>query len=362
MNDELENKKNGNGSLTSYVTKLKKIIDSKPKKVAIFTHSNPDPDAIGSMMGLQFVFSKFEIESDLFYCGEFAHPQNQAMVNLLDPGLINCEKVDVNNYNIYALVDTVPNHAGTNDLNINFDLVIDHHKETVEADFKGIFINIKAGSACGTICALMYKLGLEFDQDVEFDSRVATALMIGIATDTDNLMSADSTDYEFQAWSKLFPYRNINALTKIINWERPAFWVDVEATAAKEAHITEGIAIVGLGIISKKHRDMIADMASQMVQWENVSTSICFAVVDGDRIEGSVRSKNASVNVSLTCNQLGQERFGKGGGKLGKGAYCYDLAGASITDDDDDETKQKAWDLFNNKERKRILRILKNGD
>ena len=359
--EEKVEKKNGNGTLSSYTTKLKKLLDTtKPKKVAIFTHCNPDPDAIGSMMGLQWMFNKFEIESDLFYLGEFAHPQNQAMVNLLDPGLLRTNHYDSGLYDFRALLDTVPSHAGYEG-HLDFDLVIDHHKEPVEADFKGLFINIKAGSACGTVCGLISKLGLEFEPDVEVDSRVATALMVGIATDTDNLMSIDSTDHEFSAWSKLFQYRNISALTKIINWERPKLWVDIEAEAAKSSQIVEGVAVVGLGIIPKKHRDIIADMASQMIQWENVSTAVAFAVVDGDRIEGSVRSKNASINVSLTCKELGQERSGSGGGKLGKGAYSYDLAGASVSDDDDDETKQKTWDLFNDKERKRILRIIKNG-
>lgn len=358
--DKVE-KKNGNGTLNSYIAKVKKILDSKPKRVAIFTHANPDPDAIGSMMGFQWLLYKNEIESDLFFCGEFAHPQNQAMVNLLDPGLIRVVNYDSEIYDLNVLVDTVPNHAGLGDKTCSFDLVIDHHKETVDPDFKGLFVNLKAGSASGTVCALLFKLGLEFEPDVETDSRVATALMVGIATDTDNLMSADSSEYEFAAWAKLFPYRNIAAMAKIISWERPKLWVDIEAEAAKSSQTVEGIAVVGLGIIPKKHRDIIADMASQMIQWENVSTAVAFAVVDGNRIEGSVRSKNASINVSLTCQELGQERSGSGGGKLGKGAYSYDLAGASISDDDDDETKQKTWDLFNDKEKKRIFRIIKNG-
>ena len=365
LDEKVEKKNgNGNGSLNSYLTKIKKILENKPKRVAIFTHANPDPDAIGSMMGFQWILYKYEIESDLFYLGEFAHPQNQAMVNLLDPGLIRTQNYDSELYDLHVLLDTVPNHAGVHSaipLQIDFDLVIDHHKETVEPDFKGLFVNLKAGSACGTVCAILFKLGLEFEQDVEMDSRVATALMVGIATDTDNLMSADSTEYEFTAWSKLFQYRNIAALNKIINWERPKLWVDIEAEAAKSSQTVEGIAVVGLGIIPKKHRDIIADMASQMIQWENVSTAVAFAVVDGNRIEGSVRSKNASINVSLTCQELGKERSGSGGGKLGKGAYSYDLAGASISDDDDDETKQKTWDLFNDKEKKRIFRIIKNG-
>lgn len=353
--------KNGNGVAAIY-NKLKKIITDLPPNTRVFvgTHANPDPDAIGSMMGIQWWLDRaFGIESDCYFAGEVSHPQNQALVNLLDPIMYPMDRYEAHNYGLRILVDTVPSHAGAL---INYDIVIDHHKETPDSEFKGLFINLKAGSACGTVYSLISKSGIEFESDNEADSRVATALMVGISTDTENLMSADSTDYEFTAWSKLFPYKNATALMKIVNWERPKFWVDTEAEAAKRAEITDSIGIVGLGIIPPKHRDMIADMASQMIQWENVTTSIAFAIVDGTRIEGCVRSKNASVSVPVTCKDLGTERNGGGGGKLGKGAYAYDLAGAAISDDDDDETRQKTWDLFNTKESKRILRIIKNGN
>lgn len=358
--EKVPEKKNGNGQLTALVNKFKKILENKPARVAIFTHGNPDPDAIGSMMGMQWLLQQYQIESELFYTGEIAHPQNQAMVNLLDPGMLRCEHFE-NSYELKVLVDTVPSHAGTEDKEVVFDLVIDHHKENVDADFKGLFINLRAGSACGTIYALISKLGLMFEPDNENDSRVATALMVGISTDTDNLMSADSTDYEFDAWSNLFQFKNPTALSKIVNWERPKLWVDIEAEAAKTARVVEGIGVVGLGLISKKHRDLIAHTASQMVLWENVNTAVAFAIVDGNRIEGSIRSKNASMSVPVTCKELGTERSGNGGGKLGKGAYSYELAGASITEDDDEDTKIKTWNLFNDKEYKRVLRIIKNG-
>jgi nanoRNase/pAp phosphatase (c-di-AMP/oligoRNAs hydrolase) len=354
-------KKNGNGQLTALTNKLQKILETKPARVAIFTHGNPDPDAIGSMMGMQWLLQQYQIESELFYTGEIAHPQNQAMVNLLDPGMLRCEHFGETPYDLKILVDTVPNHAGTDDKEVVFDLVIDHHKETVDADFKGLFINLRAGSACGTVYALISKLKLSFEADNENDSRVSTALMVGISTDTENLMSADSTDYEFDAWSNLFQYKNPAALSKIVNWERPKLWVDIEAEAAKTARVVEGIGVVGLGLISKKHRDIIAHTASQMVLWENVNTAVAFALIDGNRIEGSIRSKNASMSVPVTCKELGTERSGNGGGKLGKGAYSYDLAGASLTEDDDEDTKIKTWNLFNDKEYKRVLRIIKNG-
>jgi hypothetical protein len=125
-----------------------------------------------------------------------------------------------------------------------------------------------------------------------------------------------------------------------------------------KATIEDGVGIVGMGLIPSKHRDMIADMAQEMVQWEGVDTAIAFALVDGSRIEGSVRSMNAAISVPRLCKDLGG-KHGNGGGKLGKGAYKFELGGGSIDEDDEDGTKAKTWELFSEKERNRIVRIIK---
>ena len=156
----------------------------------------------------------------------------------------------------------------------------------------------------------------------------------------------------------MFPFRNASALKQIINFHRPKFWIDTQAEAVKKAVIHDGVSIVGMGLVPGRHRDLIADMAGFMSTWEDVKTAIAFAIIDGTRIEGSVRSTNASVSVPELCKELGG-RHGEGGGKLGKGAYRYDLGGGGIDDDDDDDTKQKTWELFNEKETKRIRRIIK---
>jgi len=157
----------------------------------------------------------------------------------------------------------------------------------------------------------------------------------------------------------LFPFRDPILLKQIVNFERPKFWIESKATACSNATVEESVGVVGMGMIPSKHRDMIADMADEMVTWEDVNTAIVFAVVDGNRMEGSVRTKASSVSVPALCQDLGG-RHGKGGGKLGKGAYKYDLAGATIDEDEDDGIKKKAWDLFEEKETKRVFRILRN--
>jgi nanoRNase/pAp phosphatase (c-di-AMP/oligoRNAs hydrolase) len=341
------------------IEKFKSLI-SRFNKAVIFTHPFPDPDAIGSMMGMNWILSKFGVSSELYYSGAISHPQNRSMVNLLDPELQPVDSYRCNDeIALRVLVDSVPNNAGVScDSEIVFDLIIDHHKES-PSNFEGMFINLKAGSACATVYELIDKLGLCFDEDNQFDTKVATAMMVGITTDTENLMSDDCSDFEFDAWSKLFPFRDSVLLKQIVNFERPKFWIDSKANACSNAVVEESVGVVGMGSIPAKHRDMIADMADEMVTWEDINTAVVFALVEGNRIEGCVRTKASSLSVPALCQELGG-KYGKGGGKLGKGAYRYELAGASLDEDDDEEIKQYSWQLFEKKEIKRVFKIIRN--
>jgi nanoRNase/pAp phosphatase (c-di-AMP/oligoRNAs hydrolase) len=337
------------------LNRFKEIL-SPHKKVAIFTHPYPDPDAIGSMMGLKWMLSKFGMSADLFYSGSISHPQNRSMVNLLDPELLPVDSFSRCNYQLLIAVDCVPENASLPQSEpIKLDVVVDHHKEAPR-NFEGLYINFRAGSACATVYEIAEYLQLELDEN---DSKVATAMMIGITTDTEFLMSDDCSDYEFNAWKHLFPFRDPLLLKQIINFERPKFWTDSKASAVANATVEDSIGVVGMGIIPAKHRDMIADMADEMVTWEDVNTAVVFAVVDGSRIEGSVRTKASSVSVPALCQDLAG-KHGKGGGKLGKGAYRYELAGASVDEDEDEDIKKKTWELFESKETGRVFRIIRN--
>jgi nanoRNase/pAp phosphatase (c-di-AMP/oligoRNAs hydrolase) len=183
--------------------------------------------------------------------------------------------------------------------------------------------------------------------------------MVGIATDTENLLSDDTTEYEFEAYWKLFPFRDPDALKKIVNYKRPKSWIDAKAQAATTAVVNDGVGVVGLGFISSKQRDLIADVADEMSTWASVETAIAFAVVDGDRIEGSVRSTNPSVSVPQLCKDLGM-KCGTGGGKLGKGAYRYGVGGVSIDDDEEEDTRVKMWEFIRMKETRRITKIARS--
>lgn len=352
--------KKKNGCHNGYQEFFELVKKADGKKVAIFTHRCPDPDAVGSMMGLQWLLLKaFGLEADLYYDGEVSHPQNGVMVNLLDPGIKRVkETYKEGDHALRLLVDTIPENAGVGDHKIKFDVVFDHHRE-LPHNYSGIIIHRK----CGSCSAIIYDLMKHFvkaedwlSDDVDGDMKVATALIAGIVTDTEYMMSDDSTELEFKAFSELFEYRISNFLKQIVFFKRPKFWIDKKAEGCADAKINdEGYAVVGLGLIPEKQRDLIADMAEEMVSWASVETAIAFGVVGGDRIEGSVRSLNPSLTVADFCRKLGG-KHGTGGGKHGKGAYRLPLAGFSIDADEEEEDVQEAWESIKKRETKRIMR------
>lgn len=329
--------------------------------VAIFSHAAPDPDAIASMMGMSWMLGKiFDIECHLFYAGEVSHPQNNSMVNLLSPDMKRIGDMDDREYSLRILVDTIPAHAGIDDHEIVFDAVIDHHRE-LPGDFSGVVIHRITGSCSGIIYDMMKECVPPeqwLDDEVDVDTKVATGLIAGIMTDTHFMMSDDCTEIDRRAFNELFEYRNAQFLHEIVFFKRRKFWIAKKAEACVQASVDEeGYAIVGLGLIPDRERDLIADMAEEMVSWASVETAIAFGVVGGDRIEGSVRSFNSSLVVADFCKKLGG-KHGTGGGKLGKGAYQLPLGGFSIDDEEDEEDAQEAWESIRKRETKRITRVV----
>lgn len=329
------------------------------RKVAIFTHHSPDIDAMSSMMGIEFLFrKKYGAECSKFYTGRISHPQNIALDNLLDAGMQPITEYEPDSYCLRVLIDTIPINAGI-ETDVDFDVVIDHHPDLPNGEFKGLAINLKAGSCAATVYELIVESGVEFNGDNDYDVKIATALIAGIYTDTDHMLSVDTTEFERNAFGGLAEVADTDNLRKIIFYKRPKAWIDAKSQAYKNAYIDdEGYAIVGMSFLPEKHWDLLADQTDEMVQWDTCHTAIAFAVIGTDTLVGCVRSVNPSITVKEVCKKLAGNH-GQGGGKQGKGRYHYDLGSQSIDPEEDEEIKEELWQLLNKREKNRILRILK---
>ena len=330
---------------------------TKQSNVAIFAHSYPDPDAVGSMLSVSWLMSKlYGCTCNMFYTGAISHPQNKAVITLLEPNMLELKDYEPDKYDYNVIVDCVPENAGIPE-NTKVDLVIDHHVGSPGKDFEGVHINVKTGSCCSIVYSIIDELNLTFDQSKEKDKKIATAMIIGVITDTEHLVSDDTTNLEFKTYSDLFSFRDSVSLKQIIKFKRPPHWVEKKASAFSDKLIKDGYCVVGLGRLSSDDRDLIADIADEMLTWPNVDTSVAFAIIDGHTIEGCMRSQNASIIVPKLCKDLGTE-LGGGGGKLGKGAYRYSMGAFTIEPEDDDSDQKEDLDFIIKKETRRIFKMV----
>lgn len=343
----------------SFITK-KLEVPEEIRRAAIFTHPQPDLDGIGSMMGIRFLLNNFYgIETDCFYGGDVSHPQNKIAVQLLDPHLIPAKKYNPDLYSVNILVDTIPTRVGAGNNNVNWDIIIDHHKELPATDnFDGLLLHHHSGSASGIVHDLLSDHGVEWDMSSEEHVKVATAIWAGVITDTDFCTKADTTSRDFNTQQSMFDIANSSHVRKIVRYNWPMSWVKLLGLAITDHENHDGLAIVGLGLLKSDQYHALAAIADHMLSWgANVHTAIAFGLFDGKYISGCLRTNDDTVEVHDLCRSLGGDH-GEGGGKVFSGRYTKPLGAFSFDLDEAGDFLSRWWSLQKERETAKILKVL----
>jgi nanoRNase/pAp phosphatase (c-di-AMP/oligoRNAs hydrolase) len=335
--------------------------NSNSLHVAITMHVNPDPDCIGSACGMKRIIREWipEAEVSLVYMGEISHPQNRTMVNVLNLNLIHVDEIDgglkdsdaVQDFaDAYIAVDVMPERSAIP--NADYLFVVDHHKsDTKKTKIKDIQY---VGAASTIVWSYMDKIGLELDKTSEEDSRVATALIVGIKTDTCELVTDAVTDLDFDAYKHLIGAMDQKSMIKIIDYPVPPYYIELKKRLDQEDHaISEnGVYLGGIGYISPAKRDVLSSIAEERARVEGIDTSFIVAIV-GSNLEVSVRSSGWAIDVEKLCKNI----FGKeyAGGKMGAGAARIPMGIFSV-EDEDEEIQGEAWEFVRRLWFKRILK------
>jgi len=335
--------------------------NGKSLHVAITMHANPDPDCIGSACGMKRIIQEWipEAKVSMIYKGEISHPQNRTMVNVLNLQLIHVDELDgelsteegaQKFADAFIAVDVTPERSAIT--NVNYLLTVDHHKgDTKISKYKDIRM---IGSASTIVWSYMNEIGLELDKTNEQDSTVATALLVGIKTDTCDLVTDIVSDLDFDAFKGLIGSIDQKYLQKIVDFPIPPYHFDLRKRLDHVDHvITEnGIFLGGIGYISPTKRDALPSIAEERARVEGIDTSFIIAIVGGC-LEVSVRSSGLAIDVDKIVKKI----FGKdnGGGKMGAGAAKIPMGYFSV-ETEDEETQQEAWEFTRRLWFKRILK------
>jgi len=337
------------GKLRQAIDHLKKYKEENEDHIIrINLHDAPDPDAIGAGLGLQLKFKEEGLDSTIYYSGEVSHPQNKTIVNVLNVAMERRNGHPIPN-GIDVCIDCTENNSrGENPI-----LVIDHHKSISKAKFKII------EPSYGSCAALMWRMMKELNHEVNNENiSIYTALLLGIRTDTNDLVSENISEDDFIGYQELLKISDKEALQKVMNYPFPRYLYDTRLTLHKEGNFVEknGVFVGGIGYIPAEQRDAISILSEEYTRMESVTTAVIFAVVGKKELHVSVRSSLVSVDV----NQMMKDLFGDfGGGKSGAGAAKIPL---NFYEDLDKEDVESFWKLTCKNMFKKVLKESWKGE
>ena len=287
--------------------KLKDVIDQiEEGTIAILLHRTPDSDAMGSGIGWKLLLSEvFERSSEIYYHGQISHPQNKAMKNVLHIPVKESSELD--SPVGVVLVDSVMANSG---FDLEADIRIDHHCKDKNG---ATYCDIRPVGSC---CSIVWSYLKEYEINLEEHSEVATALVLGIETDTQGFTTSNTTDLDYEAYGHLLPYINKADLAKVKRFTLPKIQYEKEKIAYENLEIQGSIATSFIGEVNEHNRDVIPQIADKFSRMEAVSTVVVLGVID-NYLVASVRSEDIRHDVATLCTKA----FGKdfSGAKEGSG-------------------------------------------
>jgi nanoRNase/pAp phosphatase (c-di-AMP/oligoRNAs hydrolase) len=168
---------------------------------------NADPDAIASALALKRLYWHKVKKTLIFHINPIKRADNLALVKLLRIDLRPLTKLKQNQFTKTAMVDSQPHHNVLFE-KYHFDVIIDHHPAGPLSEAP--FVDIK--EEYGAVSTLMTEYLRA--AKIKPSPKLATALLYGIKTDTDNF-ARHATTQDINAFRYLYSFANINIIKKI---------------------------------------------------------------------------------------------------------------------------------------------------
>ncbi len=301
---------------------------ARGKRLLICIKGYPDPDNIGSALALKWLGERYDIKTTIIHFDEISHHENKALVKKLDIEMTEwSESFDLSKFDYFAV-----NDAQSPNLPINLPeqtrllIFVDHHKALGTVD--GIFVDIRedAGSTSAIFADYLRSAPVEFNGDSNEESKIATALMHGIRSDTDNFVNATGLDYEA---SRFLANAVDKELLHLISRQNiPAKTMDLTQIALQRKDIRGQFMFSGVGFVRDEDRDGIGQCADYLLHREGIDTVVVYGVVGNEFVDGSLRTRSHTLDPDKWVKDVfGVDKEGKhyGGGRKDKGGFQIPL-------------------------------------
>lgn len=296
--------------------------------IYIQPHNMPDPDAIASSFGLCELMKNFGVDPHIIYMNVIEKVNSKNMVEMFGIDMIVKERGFVSGPNNFViLVDSQVGNSNITNIQGEKVAVIDHHVNRGNYDYLYEDIRDEIG-ACSTIVAGYYK-----ELEIEPSKDVATALLYGIMTDTNNLTrSCDQLDLDLFYW--LYGLADLEKIKQIRMNEIGRKDLHAYAKALQTFEVYGNIGFVHIENCNDSLLGTISDMVYTI---EGTSIVVSYAR-RSDGIKFSVRSGEKEVFADELVKYILKDR-GVGGGHK-------EMAGGFIPEEEMAFIEHKALDTY----------------
>ncbi len=283
--------------MTSNREKIQQLLSHFSGTSKVLVIINADPDAIASAMAVKRILWRRVSEVVITYFNRITRPDNLAMIEYTEAGMVPLANVDKSLFDKFVVVDSQPDH-NENFSGIKYDAIIDHHPLSCN---DGAFVDIRPDyGACSTMLT-EYLRSLK----VKPSAKLASALMLGIKTDTANF-TRQASSRDIRAFQFLYKYANMNIVTKVERAYLTESDLDFMGNAMKHRIIQDNRAFYHAGTMSKP--DALVVAADFFLSIAGVNWSVVSGVVDKKLI---VILRNDGLRKG--AGKTAQEAFGKFG-------------------------------------------------
>lgn len=251
----------------SKVRALRRMAE-KARKVLILIYGNPDPDALSSALALRTLFKRNADTSTIAYTGELGRVENLAMIQTLSLPVEKFVVEKLSEYDLIALVDGQP-HFLPPELDIKFDIVIDHHPKSRPVQARFVDIRPEVGSTASILTCYLLDAGEKINR------RLASALLYGLRTDTQQFHRVLS-DEDLKALRVLSRGADQNTIRRIELSHFPIDTLDYFGIALVKRIVAREVVFTNLGPV--KSADICVHVAEFFIGVTNIAWSIVAGV------------------------------------------------------------------------------------
>ncbi len=294
---------------------LRELIRSldKSKKLNIFMHNSPDPDAMASALALEKIAGYYGQPCQIYYDQDSDFLANKIMMVTLSlpfKKLVSLDNIPeaIENMKYVALVDV----ASPSKLSY-FDLVagkividIDHHGTEVEGNGSKFLYRMPSGACISHLISWIAELGIPLDANA--DKALILSSYVGLKVDTSGFMDDNMSkiDREAKKYIESFISEDDQRVLRDIETPKiPLSWTKKLGEVLQTVPLQgANLFYKGLGVTDES--GIIPYISDDVFKRGNFETVIIYGLcykIDGEnkyeyiKLKASSRSKNTSINL-----------------------------------------------------------------